>query len=151
MIKESLYLFFLYFESLYYKYLVCQIFDEKSDFLNYEFSILLPAITQFTSKERVGSREDVTSSNQTSQQPDGIIFSKASVDKNTRRRIKYEPRTTLLHSKVATFVLMSWLDDVISLDPTLFWTLPFLEVSNGRQSYQEFVVQKVGLLIKIMA
>ena len=33
--------------------------------------------------ERVGSREDVTSSNQTTQQPDGIIFSKTSVDKKT--------------------------------------------------------------------
>ena len=34
-------------------YLPCQIlshdFDEKSDFLNYEFSIRLPAITQFKS------------------------------------------------------------------------------------------------------
>ena len=84
MVKKSPYLFFLYFESLYYKYLLCQIlsndFDEKSDFLNYEFSIRLPAITQFSSKERVGSREDVTSSNQTTQQLDGIIFSKASVD-----------------------------------------------------------------------
>ena len=111
MIKKSPYLFFLYFESLYYKYLLCQIlshdFDEKSDFLNYKFSIQLPVITQFSSKERVGSRENVTSFNQTTQQPDGIIFSKASVDKNTRRRIKHEPRTTLLHSKVATFVLMS--------------------------------------------
>ena len=37
-----------------------------------------------SSKERVGSREDVTSSNQTTQQLlDGIIFSKASVDKKT--------------------------------------------------------------------
>ena len=111
MIKKPPYLFFLCFESLYYKYLLCQIlshdFDEKSDFLNYEFSIRLPAITQFSSKARVGSREDVTSSNQTTQQLDGIIFSKASVDKYTRRRIKHEPRTTLLHSKVAMFVLMS--------------------------------------------
>ena len=51
MIKKSRYLFFLYFKSLYYKYLPCQIlshdFDEKADFLNYEFSIRLPAITQF--------------------------------------------------------------------------------------------------------
>ena len=115
MIKKSPYLFFLYFESLSHD------FDEKSDFLNYEFSIRLPAITQFSSKERDGSREDVTSSNQATQQLDGIIFSKASVDKNTQRRIKHEPRTTRLHSKVATFVLMSGLDDVISsLDPTLF-------------------------------
>ena len=80
MIKKSPYLFFLIFESMYYKYLPCQIlsqeFDKKSDFLNYEFS---------SSKERVGSREDVTSSigNQTTQQLDGIIFSKASIDKRT--------------------------------------------------------------------
>ena len=36
---------------MYYKYLPCQIlshdFDEKSVFLKYEFSIRLPAITQF--------------------------------------------------------------------------------------------------------
>ena len=125
MIKKSPYLFLLYFESLYYKYLLCQIlshdFDEKSDFLNYEFSIRLPAITQFRSKERIGSRVDVTSSNQTTQQPDSIIFSKASIDKNTRRRIKYEPRTTLLHSKVATFVLMSYPPSTqLSLNSAIF-------------------------------
>ena len=64
---KSPYLFFLYFESMNYKYLRCQIlshdFDEKSDFLNYEFSIRLPAITQFKNglvQKRVGSREDVT-------------------------------------------------------------------------------------------
>ena len=33
------------------------------------------------SKQRVGLKVDVTSSNQTTQQLDGIIFSKASVDK----------------------------------------------------------------------
>ena len=74
---------------MYYRYLPCQIlshdFDEKSDFYNYEFSIRLPAITQlkmvWLKKERVGSREDVTSSNQTTPQLEGIIFSKASVDK----------------------------------------------------------------------
>ena len=68
----------------------------------------------------------MTSSNQTTQRLDGIIFSEASVDKNTRRRIKYEPRTPPLHTKVATFVLMSY---------------------NGGQSYRKFVVQKVGLLV----
>ena len=54
-----------------YKHLPCQIlghdFDEKSDFLNYEFSIRLPAITQLKNgqvQKKVGSREDVTSSNQ---------------------------------------------------------------------------------------
>ena len=50
-IKKWPYLFLLYFESMYHKYLPCQIlshdFDEKSDFLNYEFSIRLPAITRF--------------------------------------------------------------------------------------------------------
>ena len=52
--------FLLYFESMYYKYLPCQIlshdFDEKSDFLNYEFSTRLPAITQFKNG-RVRKRE----------------------------------------------------------------------------------------------
>ena len=89
MIKKSPYLFLLYFESMYYSYLPCLIlshdFDEKSDFLSYKFSKQLAVITQFknglSSKERVGSREDVTSSNQTTQQLDGIIFSKVSVDK----------------------------------------------------------------------
>ena len=51
MIKKSPCLFFLYFESMYYKYLLCQIlshdFDKKSDFFNYEFLIRLPTITQF--------------------------------------------------------------------------------------------------------
>ena len=60
MIKKLPYLFFLYFESMYYKYLPCQILshdsDEKSDFLNYEFSIWLPAITQFKNG-RVQKRE----------------------------------------------------------------------------------------------
>ena len=59
-----------------------------------------------SSKERVGSREDVMSSNQTMQRLDGIIFSNASVDKNTRRRIKHQLCTPLLHTKVATFVLI---------------------------------------------
>ena len=72
MIKKSPYFFFLYLESMYLKYLPCQIlnhdFDDKSDLLNDEFSIRLPAITQFkkwsSSNERVGSGEDETSSNQ---------------------------------------------------------------------------------------
>ena len=69
--QNSPYLFSLHFESMNYKYLPCQSlshdFNEKSDFLNYEFSIRLPAITQFKSsrvQKRVVSREDVTSSNQ---------------------------------------------------------------------------------------
>ena len=63
--------FLFTFQSMNYKYLPCQIlgpdFDEKSDFLNYEFSIRLPAITQLKNgqvQKRVGSREDVMSSNQ---------------------------------------------------------------------------------------
>ena len=99
---------------MYYKYVPCKIlshdFDEKSEFLNYEFSMQLLAITQFKNgqvQKRVGSREDVTSTNQTTQRLDSIFFSKASVDKNTQRSIKHEPRTPLLHTKVATFVLMS--------------------------------------------
>jgi len=55
---------------MYFKYLPYQVlshdFDEKSDLLNYEFSIQSPAITQFKKwsslKRRVGSREVVTSS-----------------------------------------------------------------------------------------
>ena len=54
-----------------YNYLPCQIlghdFKEKSEFLDFELSIKLPAITQFKNgrvQKRVGSREDVTSSNQ---------------------------------------------------------------------------------------
>ena len=54
-----------------YKYLPCQILghdlDEKSEFLDYELSIKLPTITQLKNgrvQKRVGSREDVTSSNQ---------------------------------------------------------------------------------------
>ena len=47
----------------------------------------------------------------------------------------------------------AWLDDVTSsLDSTLSFDLGhFLLLSNGGQPYQEFVVQKVGLLIKVMA
>ena len=42
-------------------------FEEKYDFLSYEFSIRLPAITQLKNdrvQKRVGLREDTTSSNQ---------------------------------------------------------------------------------------
>ena len=69
--QKSPYLFFLHFESMIYNYLPCQIlghdFNEKSKFLDFELSIKLPAITQFKNgrvQKRVGSREDVTSSNQ---------------------------------------------------------------------------------------
>ena len=65
------YLFFSHFESMIYKYVPCQIldhdFEEKSDFLNYEFSKRLPVITQLKNgrvQNRVGSKEDVTSSHQ---------------------------------------------------------------------------------------
>ena len=60
----------------------------------------------------------------TTQQRRSIIFFKASLDKNTWWRIKHEPRTPLLHTKVAMFVLMSWLNDVTSsLEPTLSFKL----------------------------
>ena len=69
--QKSPYLFFLHFESMIYKYLPCQIlghdFDQKFEFLDYELSIKLPAITQFKNgrvQKRDGSREDDTSSNQ---------------------------------------------------------------------------------------
>ena len=42
-------------------------FYEKSEFLDYELSIKLPGIAQFKNgrvQKRVGSKEDVTSSNQ---------------------------------------------------------------------------------------
>ena len=72
--------FLLYFESMYYRYLPCLIlshdFDEKSDFLNNEFSKKIARYYSIqklsSSKKRVGSREDVTSSNQTTQQFDLI-------------------------------------------------------------------------------
>ena len=79
-------------------------------------------------KREVRSREDVSSYNHTLQQPDGIIFSKASVDKNIRRRIKHEPCTPLLHTKVATFffdVLIRW-RQILPRPDSLFWTRPFL-------------------------
>ena len=45
--QKSPYLFFLYFESMIYNYLPCQIlghdFNEKSEFLDFELSIKLPA------------------------------------------------------------------------------------------------------------
>ena len=54
-----------------YNYLPSQIlghdFDEKYEFLDYELSLKLPAITQFKNSQvqkRVGLRKDVTSSNQ---------------------------------------------------------------------------------------
>jgi len=56
-----------------YNYLPCQIlghdFNEKSEFLDFELSIKVPAITHVQFKngrvqKRVGSREDVTSFNQ---------------------------------------------------------------------------------------
>ena len=88
----------------------------------------------------------------TTQRLDGIIFSKASVDKNTPRRIRHEPRTHLRHTKVATFVLMSWLDSVTSLSTQLsLLNSAIFELSNGGQSYREFVVQNVRLLVRVMA
>ena len=69
--QKSPYLFFLHFESMIYNYLPCQIlghdFNEKSEFLDFELSIKLPAITKLKNgrvQKRVGSREDMTSSNQ---------------------------------------------------------------------------------------
>ena len=71
--QKSPYLFFLHFESMIYNYnyLPCQIlghdFNEKSGFLDFELLIKPPAITQFKNgrvQKRVGSREDVTASNQ---------------------------------------------------------------------------------------
>ena len=71
--QKSPYLFFLHFESMIYNYyyLACQIlghdFKEKSEFLDFELLIKLPAITRLKNgqvQKRVGSREDVTSSNQ---------------------------------------------------------------------------------------
>ena len=65
--QKSPHLFFLHFESMIYKYrqyqILGHIFDKKSEFLDYELSIKLPAITQFKNGrvQRVGSREDVTS------------------------------------------------------------------------------------------
>ena len=54
-----------------YNYLPCQIlghdFNEKSEFLDFEFCIKLPAITQLKNgqvQKRVGSREDGMSSNE---------------------------------------------------------------------------------------
>ena len=48
MIKNNHLTFFsVYFESMYYKYLPCQnLSHDFDDFLNYEFSIRFPAITQ---------------------------------------------------------------------------------------------------------
>ena len=69
--QKSPHPFFLHFESMNYKYLLCQIlghdFDEKSEFLDFELSIKLPAITQLKNgrvQKTVGSREELTSSNQ---------------------------------------------------------------------------------------
>ena len=72
---------------MYYRYLPCLIlshdFDEKSDFLNYEFSKRLPAITQFKNG-LVQRRELVEVGCDVIQ----IIFSKASVDKKYRTKDK---------------------------------------------------------------
>ena len=113
--------FLLYFEStsMYYRYLPCLIlshdFDERSDFLNYESSKRMSAITQFKnwscSKERVGSREDLTSSIQTAQQLDSIIYSKASVDKKHTMKDKTWPShssSAYLISHVCLDVLLGW-------------------------------------------
>ena len=81
----------------------------------------------FSSKERVRSREDVTSSNQTTQQLHGIIFSKASVDKkHTTKDNTWPPHSSsaYLIIQVCLDVLIGWRH--IPLDPTLLWTQPFL-------------------------
>ena len=85
----------------------------------------------------------------TTQRRDVIIFSTARADKNS---IKHEPRISLLHTEVGTFVLMYCLDDVtFSYHQLSLLNSAIFELTNGGQSYREFVVQKVGLLVKLMA
>ena len=73
----------------------------------------------------------------------------ASADKNT---IKHEPRSSLLHTEVGAFVVMSSLDDVTSSFGKLsLLNSAIFELNNDGQSYRKFVVQEVGLLVKVMA
>ena len=143
---------------MYYKYQSCLIlshdFDEKSDFFNYELSKRLPAITQIqkwsSSQERVGSREDVTSFNQTTQQLDGIIFSKAGVDKKHTKKDKTWPSyssSAYLSSHVCLDVLIGWRH--VLPRPNSLLNSAIFELSNGGQFYRQFVVQKFRLLVKI--
>ena len=63
----SFYILKVWITSTYHAKILGHDFDEKSNFLNYELSIRLPTITQLKNgwvQERVGLREDVTSSNQ---------------------------------------------------------------------------------------
>ena len=145
---------------MYYKYLPCQIlsddFDKKSDFLSYEFLIRLPAITQFKNglvQRRVGSREDVMSSNQDI---------KTSVTTLACRRGVWGScfilhrvfLSTLAMEKIMRSSLVALFDVMMSHPPSTQLSLlnqAIFELSNGGQSYREFVVQKVKLLVKVMA
>ena len=105
-----------------------------------------------SSKERVGSREDVTSSNQTTQQLDGIIFSKARVDKKHTTKDKTWPS----HSSAAYLIIHVCLDVLIGWRhilprPNSLLNSAIFELSNGGQFYWQFEVQKFRLFIKIMA
>ena len=102
-----------------------------------------------SSKERVGSREDVTSSNQTTQQLDGIIFSKASVDKKHTTKDKTWPS----HSSSAYLISHVCLDVLIGRRHILPWpnsllNLAIFELSNGGQFYRQFEVKNSDFLLK---
>lgn len=92
------------------------------------------------------------SSNQTMQKLDGTILSKASVDKKHTTKDKTWPSrssSAYLSSHICLDVLMGWRH--ILPRPNSILNLAIFELSNDGQSLWEFVVQKVGLLVKIMA
>jgi len=86
------------------------------------------------------------------QQLDGIIFSKASVDKKHTTKDKtwpLHPSSAYLSGHVFLDVLIGWRH--ILPRPNSLFNSAIFELSNGGQSFWEFVVQKVGLLVKTMA
>ena len=96
--------------------------------------------------------EDVKSSNQTTQQLDGISFSKASVDKNHTTKDKTwssHSSSAYLISHVCLDILIGWRH--ILPRPNTLLNLAIFELSNGGQFYRQLQAQKFRLLVKIMA
>ena len=91
-------------------------------------------------------REDVTSSNQDMKTNVATLVCRRGVQGSCLSFVVFLP-SFALEKNVPSGLCVVSLDDVTSsLNPTLSF-----ELSNVRQLYREFVVQTVGLLVKVMA
>ena len=147
MIKKSSYLFFLYFENVYYKYLPCQIFKPWlwGEARLFELRILYKIACHYSikkwpsSKERVGSREDVMSSNQDIKTNVGTLVCRRVVRGSCFTLVVCFclclPWKRLCH----LVVVLSWLDDVARRPLIqIIAGLPFGDLSNGGRVFYKF-------------